>query len=202
MRIAIPALCSILALGLTACVGGQSPAARFFQLQPLAPATAAEPGLDPALFIVVKPVALESYLRQPQMAERTETHEVSYREFRRWAEPLDRNITRVLTENLRRLLKTDQVAVLGPWAQDGKHVTVMVEIKRFERQPDGRVLLSAGWLVRPADGQAHKLGTFEATSAVTSREAPDIAAAQSELLLELSARVADAIKTIGTTAQP
>jgi uncharacterized lipoprotein YmbA len=185
-----------LALSLTACVGGRSPEARFFQLQPVPPAADA-PAIDPSIFIAIKNVNLEAYLRQPRMAERINSHEVRYREFRRWAEPLDRNITRVITENLRQLLKTELLATTPPAGEAHPVLSLQTEIKRFERQPDGRVLLSASWLIQPphTTPAPSKAGTADLFSMVVSGDASDITSAQSTLLSELSARIASDLRT-------
>jgi hypothetical protein len=191
MRAYVVVLLAGLSLSLTACIGGRSPDARFFQLQPSMELAPMKGGVDPAVFIVVKPVSLEAYLRQPQMADRVGPHEVKYDEFSRWAEPLDRNITRVVTENLRRLLKTDRIAVLPQGLAGEKIVTLFAEVKRFERQPDGTAILSAGWLVQcEPEELAPKLGTADLTAYILGQTADDVAAAQSKLLADLSARMA------------
>ena len=191
-----------LALGLTACVGGRSPEARFFQLQPGQP-SATVPAIDPSIFIAVKTVNLESYLRQPRMAERINPHEVRYHEFRRWAEPLDRNITRVITENLRQLLKTELLATTPPASETHPVLSLQIDVKRFERQPDGRVLLSASWLIQPpkTSPASTKAGTADLFSPVVSKDASDITSAQSVLLNELSTRIASDLRTF-TAAAP
>ena len=200
MRILLSISLVGIALGLTACVGGRSPEARFFQLQPGQPGTDAA-AIDPSIFIAVTTVNLEAYLRKPQMADRIQPHEVRYREFRRWAEPLDRNITRVITENLRHLLKTDLVASAPQIQPDQKIISLLVEIKRFERQPDGRVLLSAGWLALPGKPPhpGAKVGTADLYSDVVREDAAAIAAIQSDLLQELSARIAADLRAAAST---
>jgi hypothetical protein len=192
MRIHLVLLSAGLALGLTGCVGGHSPDARFFHLQPASDVTPLSAPLDPAYFIVVKPVALESYLRQPQIADRVSTYEVTYGEFSRWAEPLDRNITRVVTENLRRILRTDRIAVVPQAVQGEKIITVMLEVKQFERQPDGHTALSAAWLLQSEqEGGAVRTGTADLKAPVAAGAPTEEAVAvQSRLLADLSGRIA------------
>jgi len=65
----------------------------------------------------------------------------------RWAEPLDENFTRVMTQNLSILLHTDRIVVY-PWPMDKKpHYRVEIEVLRFESNSAGEGQLSARWTV-------------------------------------------------------
>lgn len=200
MRILTMSLLSVAALALSACVGGHSPSARFFQLQATPPLAHAGEKLNPAVFIAVNPVNLESYLRKPQVALRVQPHEVKYDEFNRWAEPLERNITRVIAENLRAALSTDHVAIITQGFATKNTITLVTAVKQFERQPDGSVLLNADWqLVRNAKTNAAALGTATWTVPATGNSMEDLAAAQSKLLGDLSARIAADILALAET---
>lgn len=53
--------------------------------------------------VVLRPVELAAYLRQPALVVRRGGSEVTFREAARWGEPLEQGLARVLGENLRRL---------------------------------------------------------------------------------------------------
>ncbi|HMD60411.1 MAG TPA: PqiC family protein [Opitutaceae bacterium] len=100
----LPAICA--AAGLLGALAGcniipppQQDATRYFVLSDAAPG-GAPAGLAPAaaggLRIGLRPVALASYLDHRTMVVRTGASEVRFEDFRRWAEPLDAGIARVL----------------------------------------------------------------------------------------------------------
>jgi uncharacterized lipoprotein YmbA len=86
----------------------QEDATRYFILSGGAPEGAAQaPAAPGSLRIGLRLVALESYLDHPTMVVRTGANEIRFEDFRRWAEPLDAGITRVLRA---RLLASPEVA--------------------------------------------------------------------------------------------
>ena len=191
-------------LCLIGCVGGRSPSARFFQLQP-APdlASAAATPLDPGYAVILRTVTLESYLNRSQMVNRVSPYEINYRELARWAEPLDGNITRVLAENLRRLLQTDRVAIFPQVAPELRSMTVNVDISRFEGKPGDQAVLDAAWIVRmEADGKTVN-GHKDLSTPVASNRVEDATAAQAGLLADLSKLIAaDVLSLAATTVEP
>ena len=190
------------ALLLAGCVGGRSPSARFFQLQPAESLTpTAKTPLNAGYAVILRPVSLDPYLNRPQMVNRISPYEIKYREFERWAEPLDGNITRVLAENLRRLLQTDRVAIFPHAASDLTNITVNVDISRFEGTPGDQAILHAAWVVRiePNGKAASQYHDFRALVAHPRIE--ETAAAQADLLTDLSHAIAADILSI-TTPEP
>lgn len=192
------------ALCLIGCVGGKSPSARFFQLQPVVDlASTAETPLDAAYAVILRPVTLESYLNRSQMVNRVSPYEINYRELARWAEPLDGNITRVLAENLRRLLQTDCVAIFPHAAPELRSMTINVDISRFEGKPGDQAVLNAAWIVRmETNGKVvNQYKKFSAPVAGTRIE--DAAAAQAGLLADLSKLIAEDVLSLATaTPEP
>jgi uncharacterized protein len=82
--------------------------------------------------IGVREVKLESYLKKKEMVVRTGENEIEFRDFRRWAEPLDAAIVRVLR---RRLLDAAGVAQVYtepfPTDQD-RDFDVTIDVRRCE----------------------------------------------------------------------
>jgi uncharacterized lipoprotein YmbA len=88
----------------------QEDATRYFILSSGAPAgagAAQAPAAPGSLRIGLRPVALGGYLDHPTMVVRTGANEIRFEDFRRWAEPLDAGIARVLRS---RLLASPEVA--------------------------------------------------------------------------------------------
>ncbi len=127
------------ALGLLAACNVVPPATddptRFFVLSDPAP-PAAEAPAPGAARIDLRSVRLESYLRRKEMVVRTGANEVEFRDYRRWAEPLDAAIGRVLRQ---RLLEAPGVAQVyaEPFPVDQERdYDVAVDVRRCEGSVD------------------------------------------------------------------
>jgi uncharacterized protein len=132
-------------LGLGACASTPS---RFYILNTLpasetVPATVAERGP----VIGVGPITLPKYLDRPQIVTRASGNQLTLGEFDRWAEPLQDNISRVLAENLARLIPTDQV-LLQAWPRSASlGYQVTVEVLQFDGWLGGQNTLLARWSI-------------------------------------------------------
>jgi hypothetical protein len=149
------------------------------------------------LSIGVGPVKIPEYLDRPQMATRSTPNSLQLAEFDKWAESLDKALTRVLTENLSLLLSTDRV-VAFPWPES-MHVLyqVTVDVAKLDYTPDGKIVLVAGWSVFGDDGR--KLLTIKRsrlTVPVQSTGFEAIAAAQSRAVEDMSREIAACIGSL------
>ena len=149
------------------------------------------------LTIGVGPVKVPEYLDRPQMATRSTPYSLQFAEFDKWAEPLDKNLARVLAENLSILLSTNRVVVF-PWA-GSMHVLyqVTVDVEQMEYTTDGKVLLVAGWSVFGNDGGkllAIKRSRIAVPVQSTGFEA--IASAQSRAVGDMSREITACIESL------
>lgn len=190
-----PAL-ALLALGLAACVSlKRTPEARFFYLrsvaEPAAPADAAG-GL-----VAVMPVRLPGHLQRPQLVTEVAPGELRVDEFLRWAEPLDEGTTRVLAENLARLLPEQRV-VRFPWRSGARpRCRVVVEVYDFGLHGRAEARLKGRWaLLRPDREGALASQTVELRREAGGADAGASVEAMSELLAELSRQVAAAVRAL------
>jgi uncharacterized lipoprotein YmbA len=99
----IAPLARLSALGLLGALAGcnivppaQEDATRYFVLSE--PAAAVPAGVQPRgqLRIGLRSVAVEGYLKRREMIVRTGENEVAFKDYRRWAEPLDTAISRIV----------------------------------------------------------------------------------------------------------
>jgi uncharacterized lipoprotein YmbA len=184
------------ALLLTGCLGpGTTRPTRLFVLNATAtpPATAVEAS---DLRLGVGRITLPEVLNRPQIITRTSANKVRMADFSQWAEPLEQSIPRVLSENLSRLIGTDQVSVY-PWPSQ-MEVDLRVEIAfiRFEGDADGEVSLVARWrLVRTDGSQAFPLQGSSYAESAADRSTEALVAAMSRTLASLSRDIASAIAT-------
>ncbi len=185
----------------------RTPEARFFVLQSLA-LPAAQGRQEPIGIVGVEAVRLPGHLDRPQLVTWAAPNELRVDEFLRWAEPLEDGVTRTLTENLAGLLPQYQV-IQRPWPGEVRaRCRVVVSLRVFGLQRDGTVQLEGRLALLP-DREALPLVIEQ----VSMREGlppsgaegapPDPGVdAMSELLADLSRRVADAIRTLPPEKEP
>src|SRR5271167_5197956 len=127
---AIAAGCSVLS--------PQPDRSKFFILTPISdsagitanPASMTNPNSQ--LTIGVGPVGFPDYLRRLAVVTRVAPNRIDLSDEKRWAEPLDKNFTRVLSENLATLLNTQRVEKY-PWALTTRiDYQVEIDVQRFE----------------------------------------------------------------------
>jgi uncharacterized lipoprotein YmbA len=157
-----------------------------------APAVSSEVATDHRLG--VGRIKLPELLNRPQIVTRTSANKVHLTDFSQWAEPLEKSIPRVLSENLARLTGTDQVTVY-PWPSQ-MEIDLMIEIAviQFEGDTDGNVSLVARWrLARPNGSEVHPLQASSYAEPAADRSIEALVAAMSRALASLSRDIASAI---------
>jgi uncharacterized protein len=181
--------------------GGCSPLAprpdhsRFFILTPVA--VAAHSGTvtsaGSTLILGIGPIDFPGYLRRPEVVTVTSANEVDLSDDNRWAEPLDKNFSRILTENLARLVGTSQVEKY-PWSRNvNVDYQVVVDVQTFDTTSDRQSQLVARWAIK--DGHTGRDLFASETSASTPVASGDggASAALSADLAILSKDIADRI---------
>jgi uncharacterized protein len=178
----------------------QPDSSRFFILTPIS--DSAGSGAQPAstsagaqLVVGVGPVEFPDYLRRLPVVKRVAPNRVDLSDEERWAEPLDKNFVRVLSENLATLLNTQRIEKY-PWpVKDRIDYQVEVNVERFETTSDGQTQLSASWIIR--DGASDKI-LYASRTAAGAPAGPDELSASAALSgdlatlsREIASRVAD-----------
>jgi uncharacterized lipoprotein YmbA len=175
-----------------------APATRFYVLNPVDPGIqlAADADRKTPLSIEVASLRLPQYLERPQIVTRSSAIRVELDEFQQWGGNLRKNMMRVLAQNLSQLLSTPHISISPYSPQVFPDFRIEVEVMKFEKDPDGRVRLSARW--RLSGGEDRK----PLTTKITDLESPAIpgspdleptVAAMSKLWGELSQRIGQAI---------
>jgi uncharacterized lipoprotein YmbA len=115
---------------------------RFYVLA--APVAAAAP-VAGAPGLQLRPVEVASYLRGRSLIVRRGEHEIEFRDYARWGEPLEQGIGRVLREELRArgVAGTPASAVRAEAA--GSDLLLVVRLLACEGAADGTVLFRATW---------------------------------------------------------
>jgi uncharacterized lipoprotein YmbA len=189
---------AVILAGMVLCGCSSAPATRFYVLNPLDPGLhlAADADHKAPLSVEVASLRLPQYLERPQIVTRSSASRVELAEFEQWGGNLRKNMMRVLAQNLSRLLATPHISVSPNSPRVSPDFRVEVEVTKFERDPDGKVRLSAWW--RLSGGEDQK----PLTTKITDLESPMIpggpdleptVSAMSTLWGELSQRIGQAI---------
>lgn len=143
--LAVTTCTAALLTGLSGC--GSSTPSRFYLLSDIPNYKVRPMPIRRNLVVGLGPINLPKYLSQPQIVTRQSKNEILIEEFHRWSEPLDDNVTRVLSDNLIKLLRTHHVATY-PWKRsDSVDLQVKVDIHRFEASCNGKVTLKVRWQI-------------------------------------------------------
>lgn len=187
-----------LSFALAAC--GQSKPSRHYILTAQQPAMAAgEPAVSAqGIAVGVEPVEIPKYLDKPQIVTTGTSNQIQLGEFDRWGEPLGRNITRVIAENLSGALESDRIFQIAERRRSDLDFILEVEIIRFDLELNGQSLLIARWSVLDRDRDNELLVVRSSYShPVPEQEDYNMAvAAMSANLGELSDEIAAAIATL------
>jgi len=169
-----------------------TPPTQFYVLTSSAEPREANPG---GPVIEVGPVTLPDYLERPQIVTTVSKNQLHLAEFHQWAEPLERNVARVIAENLSAELASERV-VLYPARQSVQvDYQVVVNITRFDSSEDGATVLEAQWHVKNGAGERvapQERSRIEGSAAELTYDA--IAAEMSRVLGELCLKISALIE--------
>jgi uncharacterized lipoprotein YmbA len=147
--------------------------------------------------IGVGPLDLPAYLDRPQIVTRVNPNELKLAELDNWAEPLKDNVTRVLAENISRLLCTETV-VIFPWKKSF-HVDYQIDIKIvwMDGKLGEKATLVTQWAIIDASGKSVLLTKqSQYTESVTEATYSALVAAHSRLIAAFSHDIVQAIKSL------
>lgn len=97
---------------------------------------------------------LPPYLERSEFVTRSATGTLEIHEKELWAEPLDKGISRVVADNLRRLTRSTNVQPSGNFITQDYSKLVEIRIERFDPLPDGTLVLECTWVAQPVGGGA------------------------------------------------
>jgi len=188
----LPVTCAALLL-LTAC--GTTAPTRFYLMNPMteagqAPMSEGKNGIS----IALTSVELPEHLSRPQMVTRQNGYLVRVDEFNRWAEPLEVQVSEILAENLSMLLGTEGVLITKRYKPTEFDFHLFIKILRFDGWPGKEATLVCRWNLGTADEPADvHTERFSATRPVEGSDYPDLVAALSLVLADLSREIAQRI---------
>jgi uncharacterized lipoprotein YmbA len=173
--------------------------ANFYLLEPLSTAAAAGESTgteSPSRPVIgVGPVKFPGYLNRPQIALAVGQGQIRLDEFQRWSEPLEDNFTRVLAENLRRLLPGSEVVVF-PWRRPlSVDLQIEITVDVFHVTREGQSLLDAQWLATRGD-RTEMLKTANLRLPADASSPAGIVAAQGKTVDAFSREIAASLRPL------
>jgi uncharacterized protein len=136
--------------------------------------------LGQQISIGIGPIDFPDYVKRPEVVIRTAPNRIDVSERDRWAGPLDKNFTHVLSQDLSSLLDTQQVQYY-PWNRVMPvDYQVVVDVEQFDT--DGkRATLIARWSIRDGrDGKAlYATETVSSTPVGSGEDGPSAALSSS-----------------------
>ena len=196
-RIAFIVLSTCTLLASCSPLAPQPDHSKFFILTPLAegPAPISTPAAatsSSSLIIGIGPIDFPDYLRRLEVVTRASPNQLDLSAEKRWGEPLDRNFARVFSENISRLLNTQQIEKY-PWpVRTHIDYQIDVNVQRFETTSDGQSQLTARWVIKDGTGKDLYASETSASAQVGPGETGASAALSSDLAT-LSREIADRV---------
>jgi hypothetical protein len=189
---AFPALLA-LALGMGCLRPASSPPVVFYALDPLPGGTASAAG--PGLAVEVLPVRIPGLLQRPQMLVPEGPEGLTLLETRRWGNPLDQDLQRVLVRNLAVLLDSGAVVPSPDGERAGARFRVQVDVQRWDARGGQGLVLEATWMITGAGGgPALALRRDRFTEPLPGPDPEALAAAHSRLAARLSREIAAGLR--------
>ena len=184
----------MLGLVLGGCATSQP--ARYYTLAPLQP-PAVKAASVPAFTVAVGPVIMPDLLQRPQIATRTNDHQISFSDFHKWAGTLADETKRVLVVNLNGLLAGQRAAVTTDDMAIDPDFRLVVNINRFDGLLEGSVWLNAVWTIKEQKGKtALAVNQSVLEERVSGPEYSDLVRAHSRAIGQLSREIAAGIEKL------
>ncbi|OPY78442.1 MAG: hypothetical protein A4E65_02207 [Syntrophorhabdus sp. PtaU1.Bin153] len=139
-------LAGILFMLLVGCATSEP--ARFYLLSSLPSGGEIQRPADaPCVSIGIGPVRLPEYTNRPQIVTRTTQNELLRAQFDLWAEPLSDTFTRVVAENLTRLLCAKNVSLFLGNSSGPLDYRVVMDIMRMDGSLGKEAVLEVWWTI-------------------------------------------------------
>jgi uncharacterized protein len=151
-----------------------------------------------AMGIGIGPVIMPAYLDRIQIVTRTGTDQVEISVYRRWAEPLEDGIARLLAEEIGARVPTERV-VMFPWrgvVARTIQYQVIVAVMRFDGPQGGDVTLDTRWRILGGDGKELMFKRTTVTEPAAGPGYEPMVAAMARALVTLSKEIAAEIQAL------
>ncbi len=170
---------------------------RFFTLSSLQESKEAsyKGGAGELISLGIGPLKFPGYLDRQEIVTRSAENRFTVSEYDRWAEPLDENFGRILSQNLALLLPNGRI-VQYPWPSSKKpDFQVEIEVLRFEVNSARDADLWARWeVIDASDKSSVAMKESRLKRPAKDRSTEAAVAALSEVGADLSREIADTVR--------
>jgi uncharacterized lipoprotein YmbA len=167
---------------------GTTPASNYYLLS--AQAKQIPSGTSPS--VGVGPIEIPEYLNRHAIVYNRDGNRLHIASFERWAEPLDSSILRVVRMNLASILNTQNVQAF-PWNKSSRpEYGVAVTILNLDANDESARLVVEWHLSRPQSEETlmRRIDELQIDLPTGTVNATEVAAAYSELLYQLTSKIA------------
>lgn len=198
LEVRSPAMALCLLLSTLAGCGVSSEQSRFYLLSPMSAASApVDAGAKTADLTVHVVVELAEYADREEIVTRIGPNRCELADYDRWAESPRQSLTRVLAQNLSRLLGTERV-IAGEWpGPSGDDYRIEVRVTRLDGILGAEAVLAARW--RILDGGEKNVFLMRTSRFVEPADGDNydaLVAAESRALAAFSRELAAAIRAL------
>lgn len=176
-------------------VGGASRPAEFYVLnaEPGTPVSGRTSATEP-LSVGLGPVTMPDIFDRPQIVTRPQSNRLEMAEFNRWGGDLNRDLSRVLAQNLMSRLHTDSV-LLHPWSsRDNPDFQVAIQVFRFDGELGNVARFEGVWrLLDGAKGCEIAVHRFRFDESPSGPGYPEFVSAMSRAVAKLSQEIAEQV---------
>jgi uncharacterized lipoprotein YmbA len=153
------------------------------------------------LSVGLGPINFPGYLKRREIVSRLSGDQLSLSDNKRWAESLDANFQRVLSQDLGMQLGTERI-VLFPWyGRPDIDYQVEVQVHRFDTGADNQSHLNARWIIKNGrSGRELLAKESNISNAVTATDAAGSEALSSDVNT-LSADIAQSLVRLSEDAR-
>lgn len=164
-------------------------------------ATAGPPVRSSNLSVVVGPVSVPVEVDRPEIVIKRGPNKVQLDEFNLWASPLQNNISRVVAENLGKMLGTRRVTLFPQTVSADADYRAAIEVQSFESTPGAAAVLDAVWTVRRMKDSKTATGRTTVREPLQENGYDVLAAGHSRALAQLSQDIANAVRGLERSKQ-
>jgi len=182
----IPTLITCLLIS-SCSISGNTRPSQFYVLDATATSSSSE---AKTLRLGVGPILIPGYINRPQITTKSESAELIYAEFERWAEPMDEMFTRTLTHNI--TISTGSNSIISyPWPSNASlNKTLTAKIIKFENNMHGDALLIIQWQILNMNDKQQASSIYsEYHSTAKSSDYPDRVSALNDTVKQFSDEV-------------
>jgi len=137
-------------LVLSACATPPKP--RYYSLSPASRLPARAASAIPSYRVAIATATVPEVLDRAQIVLRAEPNRYEIADAERWLEPLPREISRAIIEEMAERLPAARVASDSQYAGQGADYRVLIDVLRFESVPGKATTLEAAWSIRSRTG--------------------------------------------------